>query len=429
MNKPFSTAIHKTSYHPAILVAFYLNCLPGELHRQIPRTTKHDWQHKNLCACFGYEWYCNNQQLFNTLQQLSANEQLLKINRALLRIIALQRFLQKYAGQVQQKVYNAAATAAHTVKKLQQVLGSAFTLKLLQLNPYQYQQLKQKAKCGKSILQLCVSKHPAQLSANEVSVIKRYCEDLRFINWPLASVYHKCIKDEAAFFRISTFYKYAAILQLKRYTLPHRRKNHCTGIRATAPLQLLHADVTVFRSTDNIKAYIFLVQDNFSRAILQYKVSLQCKAATLLELLRKVHNDYLQPAAIENCRLMTDDGNENFGMTQQFFKEAKNPIVQHIIAQKDVEFSNSMIEAANKNIKYRFLYHKHIADFKELCKYAALAVEDFNRRPHAVLSGLTPLEALNGMAVDKNILRNKIELAKTERIIQNRKTTCCFYSF
>jgi hypothetical protein len=25
-----------------------------------------------------------------------------------------------------------------------------------------------------------------------------------------------------------------------------------------------------------------------------------------------------------------------------------------------------MIEAANKNLKYRFLYHKHIADYAEL---------------------------------------------------------------
>jgi hypothetical protein len=88
-----------------------------------------------------------------------------------------------------------------------------------------------------------------------------------------------------------------------------------------------------------------------------------------------------------------------------------------------------MIEAANKNLKYRFLYHKQIADYDELCKYVQQAVDDYNNRPHDVLSGLSPLEVLNGKIMDKNSLHSKMLLAKAERIKENRKAGCCSYSF
>ncbi|MBS1919589.1 MAG: DDE-type integrase/transposase/recombinase [Bacteroidetes bacterium] len=275
----------------------------------------------------------------------------------------------------------------------------------------------------------CLPKHPAQLMSSEVNAIKKYGEDLRFLHWPLSSVYHRIIRDGAAHFHASTFYKYARLLQLKRITPNNRRKNHCRGIRADAPLALLHADVTVFRTADNVKAYIYLLQDNFSRAILNFSVSLHCKAEIVFDLLKKAHADYLQPANIFSCQLMTDDGSENFGVVQVFLTAAENPTLQHIIAQRDVEFSNSMIEAANKNLKYRFLYHKNIADYNELCKYVQQAVDDYNNRPHGVLNWLTPFEVLQGKVIDKDLLRREMQCAQAQRIIENKKEKCCLFSF
>jgi hypothetical protein len=315
----------------------------------------------------------------------------------------------------------------YNIGKAGKQIGLTFCLKLLQFSRQQYRHLKQRI-CAQSPLSLCIPKHPAQLLHREVNIIKKYCEDARYIHWPLASVYHQIIRDKAAWFHISTFYKYITHLKLNRATAPKRRKNHYTGIRADAPLQLLHADVTVFRTADNIKAYIYLIQDNFSRAILDYTVNSSCKATVMMELVQNVYSRYLLQEKIIYCSLMTDDGSENSGI-KDFLDTANPPPIKHIIAQKDVEFSNSMIEAANKNLKYHFLYHKHIADFNSLCQWLPEAISDFNNRSHNVLDGLTPREVLNGKTKDKNaelVFRQK---AKTARIVQNKQQKCCSYSF
>ena len=171
------------------------------------------------------------------------------------------------------------------------------------------------------------------------------------------------------------------------------------------------------------------MQDNFSRAILQYTVAPDCKAATMMKLIRNTHSLYLQPAAVNVCQLMTDDGSENFGPVQEFLQSTENPSLQHIVAQRDVEFSNSMIEAANKNLKYRFLYHKDIPNFNSLCQYTAQAIEDYNNRPHDVLGGLTPIEVLNGSKTDKDASQQEMITAKTTRIAKNKEQKCCSYSF
>jgi transposase InsO family protein len=227
---------------------------------------------------------------------------------------------------------------------------------------------------------------------------------------------------------MSTFYKYAAELKLNRRPPPHRRKNHHTGIRAVAPLQILHADTTGVITADNQKGYVYLVQDNYSRALLQHTVARHCKAAIAFSNLEQVYEKHLAPAGIESCRLITDDGSENHGEVREFIQSSNHPVITHLIAQKDIEFSNSMIEAANKHLKYRFLYHQFIPDYNALESCIQKAVDDYNNRPHHALHGLTPLEVLNGKIPDKHAFAGLISRAKAARLVENRKIKCC-YSF
>jgi putative transposase len=194
-------------------------------------------------------------------------------------------------------------------------------------------------------------------------------------------------------------------------------------------LQIIHADVTVFRTADNKKNYIHLIQDNFSRAILQPAVQQNCTAQTTFENLKVVYEKYLHPAGMEDCLLISDDGSENYGPVKGFIESSKYPSIQHLIAQKDIDFSNSMIEAANKQLKYRFLYHHHISDYDALVKYVEQSVNDYNNRPHHVLHGLTPNEVLQGQPPDPHNYTSLIQQSKANRLIENKKIKCCYQSF
>jgi transposase InsO family protein len=136
------------------------------------------------------------------------------------------------------------------------------------------------------------------------------------------------------------------------------------------------------------------VQDNYSRTILGYQLSLERKASYAFENLSKVNEQYLVPANIKECMLLTDDGSENYGEVKKWIEVSDNPKINHVIAQVGIHSSNSMIEAANKQLKYRFLYHQKIKDYCSLDQYLKKAIEDFNHRPHAILNGLTPIEVL-----------------------------------
>lgn len=83
-----------------------------------------------------------------------------------------------------------------------------------------------------------------------------------------------------------------------------------------------------------------------------------------------------------------------------------------------------MIEAANKQLKYQFLYHQSIPDYESLKEFLQKAVEDYNNRPHHCLNGLTPLDVLNGKTFNKTYYKQQILNAKLNRIIENKRTNC-----
>ena len=131
------------------------------------------------------------------------------------------------------------------------------------------------------------------------------------------------------------------------------------------------------------------------------------------------------PAKIKALTLLTDDGSENYGEAKKWMVESDAPKINHLIAQLDISFSNSMIEAAHKQLKYGFLYHQSIKDFEELLIFLALAIEDYNNRPQHVLGGLTPMEVLKGKLVDRSAENNLLLQARQLRIAENQRMKCC----
>ncbi|MBL4754715.1 MAG: DDE-type integrase/transposase/recombinase [Flavobacteriales bacterium] len=183
-------------------------------------------------------------------------------------------------------------------------------------------------------------------------------------------------------------------------------------------------DVTIFRFPDHTKAYIYLIIDNFSRAVLNWKVSSELKASISFENIREVFDRYGLHHLADVVELIVDDGSKNKKEVDAFVNLADSN-VKKLVAQVDIVQSNSMVEAANKILKHQYLFPKDIQNLKQLCDGIAFYQEDFNNRPQGDLYGLNPLEVLStGTLPHKSRFKEQIITARRKRVEQNQKFDC-----
>jgi hypothetical protein len=111
--------------------------------------------------------------------------------------------------------------------------------------------------------------------------------------------------------------------------------------------------------------------------------------------------------------------------TVQEFLSTTNPDIKHLIAQKDIPFSNSSIEAFNKIIKHQFLLPRYLEDKKQLINALEEDVHSYNTvRPQLSLQGNTPAETFSGKSLDINLYKTHFDSQKTLRTTQNQQNRC-----
>lgn len=121
--------------------------------------------------------------------------------------------------------------------------------------------------------------------------------------------------------------------------------------------------------------------------------------------------------------LITDDGAENKGKLDTWLNKP-GMLWRKLIAQLDIIQSNSMVEAVNKIIKYRFLYTQPIPNTEALIAIVKRAIDSYNSRPNAQLYGYTPNEVLAGARPDRYRFRDQMAKAQKQRIDTNKSTAC-----
>lgn len=181
-----------------------------------------------------------------------------------------------------------------------------------------------------------------------------------------------------------------------------------------------HPCLRNFRMLDNSIAYIYFIVDNFSRKILSYKISKEIKADISFRNLEKVCIEY--NLFNSQTELIVDGGSENKGAVNKFIISHKN--WKKLIAQKDIIFSNSIVEAVNKIMKYQYLFKRRIANIQDLKNYMPDAVADYNNRPHSTLK-ISPNKAANGITFDKELYHKKLQIARKNRIQANTECNRC----
>lgn len=411
---------NRKRYHSAYKSLFVAGILLPEQFAFIPRSTRSDWKKQNLSALIGAEYALF---LENNIQLAVDRNKYRKLDVMCTAIHIVYITLTKVIQSVRspKKLYrNNKELIINGIDKVEKKIGLRSALDFFQVSYQQYYTWKRN--CPISPFGWCRKKQPLQLTSKEVRIMKEFYYTYGPKGWKLPSIHAAILRSGKAFFSLSTMYAYAHQLQLVSANGISRRKKYKKGIRAQRPLDIVHMDVTVFRTQDNVRCYLYFIQDNYSRAILGFKASLNLSAKTAYENLQEVYQKFLvHRNGVTD--LITDDGPENKAQVRLFTNQQQN--FRQLIAQKDILFSNSMVEGLNYRMKYDFLYVREILDFKHLQQQLPQMVHEYNYiKPHGVLCFLTPMEVLSGIIPNALRYQSELAMAKLTRIQENKTTKC-----
>ena len=415
----------KRSSHSDIIIQYKLGMLSKEVLKLIPSSTLDNWNKRNTGKLFGLDYVHDFQDNLDMMKDFMAKKSLLKAAKAVYFVYCAYVKLFEAVKNKSKIFRQSKDIIIDTIDRIKDVIGQNRALRAFGISYQQFYAWKRKINCKIYPRVLCRKIYYNQLTGKEINTIKEYLKKPEYRHWNVTNIFFQILRDKAAFFSQTTFYNYVNRLQLQR-DRPEKKKYN-TGIRADAPKKILHADVTIYRPLDHARVYLYFLVDNFSRFILGWKASLEYSAKIVFENITEAYNKYDLGKVPPYIELITDGGSENKGAVENFVNKPKSNI-QKLIAQTDIVFSNSMVEAVNKRIKYDFLFTANLLNIDQVIKYLFYAVEQYNNKPHSALYGLTPTEVFNGILPDKDMYKPAIKQAAKKRKEINMRQDClnCF---
>lgn len=295
------------------------------------------------------------------------------------------------------------------INKAKHVIGTKYALGLFRISRKKYDSWLKNTSCPASVSGTCLYQYPNQTPIAAIENLKRLFARLTTLHWPLNSIYYQALRDKLFSFSLTTFYKYVKKLKLAVNLIRIKKIRYPTGLRADAINKTWHADVTVIKTIQNVKIYVHLVIDNFSRYVLAWRASYHMEYKDRFDTLIEAVSKCSTKRPGQAIDLIVDGGPENKPIPVPLVLDEVN--INKIIAQHDIQLSNSMAESANKQLKYGFLRRfpppENIEQFNQLMYNA---VNEFNNiRPFSPIFGFTPNEVYNqGFIPDKYYFLNQI---------------------
>jgi transposase InsO family protein len=218
---------------------------------------------------------------------------------------------------------------------------------------------------------------------------------------------------------------WARLIRDRGWLRPRRRlypETPTTGVRAEKPNQLWHIDVTVIRLLDGTKTYLHAVIDNFSRRILAWKLAVRLQPETTCLVLGEAARNL--PQMSEPPTVVADSGVQN--VNGEVDALVGSGCLRRVLAQVEVLFSNSMIEAWWRSLKRNWIHLHQLDSFAGLEKLIRFYVEQHNAViPHSAFRGQTPDEMYfgRGGAVPGELAAAR-RAARLARVEANRQLGC-----
>ena len=416
----------RASYHTTLKELTHYGLLPPKYQKAIPRTNLHRWRNESMERFVGSEINQiadNHTELIKTLNEYPrmfyAYGRLVK---TVVSVVGKADDYRKLVRESKEKVVKAITRVKEFVPiekavKIFNISSSTFHLWATELHH----------SCESSFFRKCNRIYSNQVTPTEIQAVKKSLTNSATAHWSIRSIHYKGLREGKLSVSINTMYMLNKKLNIRHtYGKGRRRKKKPKiGIRASAPNQIWHADITVMKTLDGKKYYIYLVIDNYSRKILSYAVREKVSGLVTTSTLKEAYQKALKVSDNLNVKLIVDGGSENNNIHVDNFINQSEINIKKLVALRDINFSNSMVEAMNRVAKYQYLFPRHPENLEELLELLAYFVNDFNRiRPHSQLRGLTPEEAWEGRkAMDEQRVQ-VLKQARVDRLEFNQNNQC-----
>ena len=311
----------------------------------------------------------------------------------------------------------------------ERVLSLQGTLRVLRLSPSRYHQWRQAERpCGLDAVNAaadgarCPRTMPTRLTADEVLEIKTMVMSPEYRHVSTGRLAILAQRLGRVFAAPATWYK---LVQERGWRRPrtqvHPRRPR-EGVRASEPDELWHIDTTVIRLLDGTKVYLHAVLDSFSRRILAWRVTEGFEVATTMAILEAAARGAV--SAEDLPTLVADGGVEN--VNAEVDELVASRLLRRVVALKDVVFSNSMIEAWWRTLKYQWLFLNTLDSCTAVRRLVAFYVVAHNAEiPHSAFRGQTPDEMYyrRGHEIPDRLEAAR-QQARAARLAANREVTC-----
>jgi transposase InsO family protein len=263
---------------------------------------------------------------------------------------------------------------------------------------------------------------PTRLTPDEIDDMRKMVESDEHRHMSLRALALHAQRIGKVLASPSTWYRQVRTAGWRR---PRRRVHPAKpkiGIRAKAPGELLHLDVTIIRLLDGTRAYLHAVIDNYSRRILSWSLEERLGSGGTCQILREA------VVQLGDCPdhpiVVADSGSENVTGAVDDLLDDKDST--RVLAQVEITFSNSMIEAFWRSLKHSWLYLHSLDSFVGLRRLIEFYVTAHNEvMPHSAFQGQTPDEVFFGIGEDvARRLSEARESAREERMRANQSARC-----
>jgi len=317
-------------------------------------------------------------------------------------------------GSEKQLLVDAVGRAIHAVPL-------KVALRVLGLTPARYHSWRcSENPCGLDDRSSCPKRKPTQLAAREVRTMRQMVAGLKYRHMSIRALALHAQRIGRVFAAPGTWtrrIRQHGWLRPRRRLHPPKPKD---GVRATRPNELWHIDVTIIKLLDGTRLFLHAAIDNFSRRILAWQLASKLDPTTTCEVLTAAGSHLTG----EVPTVVADSGVENVnGQVNALLDPGR---LKRVLAQVEVSYSNSMIEAWWRCLKHGWLYLHHLDTRAAVERLVTFYVQQHNSvMPHRAFNGRTPDEVYFATAVNlEQELADRRRQARAERVHLNREQSC-----